>query len=137
RLEAVSRIENRERQLGRRRRPEGDVQLPVHLGIRDEVEVEMVGRHLVQNGPDLLRVVLADLRNEALRGDAYIDRVALLGEEAGRGEPRLILSPVNGLLQPIEHLLPEIHRGFLQGTAGSYPSENPQLFNTCGKSGPE
>ena len=97
----------------------------------------MVGRHLVQDGPDLLRVVLPDLGNEALRGDAYIDRVALLGEESCRSEPRLILSPVNGLLQPIEDLLPEIHRGFTQGTAGSYPSENPQLFNNCGKSGPE
>ena len=76
----------------------------------------MIGRHLVQNHPDLLRVVLANLGDEALGGDAYVDRVALLSEETGRSEPRLKLSPVNGLLQTVEHLLPEIHRGFTRGT---------------------
>src|SRR5436305_8323502 len=97
----------------------------------------MVGRHLVEDHPDLLRVVLPDLGDEPLGGDAYVDRVALLGEEASRSEPRLKLSPVNGLLQSIEDLLPEIHRGFTEGTAWSNLSNNPQLFNNCGKFGPE
>ena len=106
------------------------------LGVGDEVEVEMVGRHLVEDGPDLLRVVLPDLGDEALRGDADVDRVALLGEETGRSEPRFILSPVNGLLQPIEDLLPEIHRGFNGARPGpillkihsfSTTAENPDL----------
>jgi len=77
----------------------------------------MIRRHLIEDGPDLLSIVLADLGDETLLGDAYVDRVALLGEETGRSEPRLKLSPVNGLLQTIEDLLPEIHRGFTEGTA--------------------
>ena len=80
------------------------------------------------------RVVLPDLVDEALRRDAYVDRVALLGEETGRSEPRFILRPVNGLLQPVEDLLPEIHRDY---GARPYLVENPQLFHNCGKSGPE
>src|SRR5205807_1591358 len=110
----------------------------VAFGVGDEMQVEMVRRHLVEDHPDLLRVVLANFGNEPLGRDAYIDRVALLGEETSRSEPRLKLSPVNGLLQPVEDLLPEIHRAFTRDTAsGSCCSNNPQLFNNCGKSGPE
>src|SRR5258706_14882745 len=137
RLEPVPRIENRQRQFGRWRRPERDVHLAVAFGVGDEMQVEMVRRHLVEDHPDLLRVVLANFGNEALGRDAYVDRVALLGEETSRSEPRLKLSPVNGLLQPVEDLLPEIHRAFTRGTAGgpvaliirsfSTTAENPGL----------
>jgi len=78
--------------------------------LRHEVDLDALGRNLVQKRADLWAVALPDLVDEVLGGDADIHRVALLGDEASRGEPVLILRPVNDLLQAGENLLPDVHR---------------------------
>ena len=100
-------------------------------GVRHEVQIQTVGGDLGQDQAKALLVSFADRVDEPLRGDAHVNGVAFLGKKTGWSEPGYILRSVNILLQPIEDLLPYVHR-----VGSTYLSENPQLFHSCGKSLP-
>jgi len=73
------------------------------------VEVQAIEGDLVEDGANVGTEALADLLDVALRRDADVDGVAALRQKTGRGKPVFIFRPINGLLQPVEDLLPQIH----------------------------
>src|SRR6185369_82050 len=97
-----------------------------------EVNLDPFGRELVQQFANVRAKAIAYGVDVLLRRDADIDRVAAACEKPGRGEPHFIVRPVNGLLDPGKELIPDIHGG----KDRSYLLENPQVFHSCGKSGP-
>ena len=104
--EPIPRIEHRRRQLGRR---SGRRCSDRNLCIGDELQIQAVGREIVENRTDLHPVPIADGVDESLGRDADVHSLAALRQKTGRREPGYILRPINALLQPIEDLLPNIH----------------------------
>src|SRR5581483_8703286 len=127
--EAIARVENGNRQLRRDRRGNRRRLGLAFRGVRHEVKIQPVRRDIRQDRAKLRTVAVADRVDESLRRDADINSVTFLSEKTGWSEPGYILGPINVLLQPIEDLLPYIHRD-----GSTYLYENPQLFHTCGNS---
>ena len=97
---------------------------------------QAVGGDVGKDGTELVTVPFADRVDEALRGDADVDGVTFLSEKSRRSEPGNVLGPVNVLLQPIEDLLPDIHRWnrpiFMKIHSFSTPVEIAGLWKTGG-----